>query len=125
MKTAFSFSGREERENPLCSEVHFLWLISFEGYLEILEDLLLGFLVKNFTRRAKRHLIAYPKFYFVDCGIYNALRPYGPLALPSEKGGAALEGLVAQHLRAWIDYVWLVRVPGHSAERNSAEPQEF
>lgn len=75
-----------------------------EGYLEILEDLLLGFRVKNFTRRAKRHLVAHPKFYFVDCGIYNALRPRGPLDLPSETGGAALEGLVAQHLRAWIDY---------------------
>jgi len=60
--------------------------------------------VKNYTRRAKRHLVAHPKFYFVDCGIYNALRPRGPLDQPSETGGAALEGLVAQHLRAWIDY---------------------
>ncbi|MGV8124989.1 MAG: ATP-binding protein [Candidatus Xenobiia bacterium LiM19] len=75
-----------------------------EGYLEILEDLLLGFRVKNFTRRAKRQLVAHPKFYFVDCGIYNTLRPRGPLDQPGETGGAALEGLVAQHLRAWIDY---------------------
>ena len=34
----------------------------------------------------------------------RALRPSGPLDRPEEIAGAALEGLVAQHLRAWIDY---------------------
>jgi uncharacterized protein len=33
-----------------------------------------------------------------------AMRPAGPLDRPEEIGGAALEGLIAQHLRAWIDY---------------------
>ena len=32
------------------------------------------------------------------------MRPSGPLDRPEEIAGAALEGLVAQHLRAWIDY---------------------
>ena len=32
------------------------------------------------------------------------MRPRGPLDRPEEIGGAALEGLVAQHLRAWIAY---------------------
>ncbi len=32
------------------------------------------------------------------------MRPAGPLDRPEEIAGAALEGLVAQHLRAWIDY---------------------
>jgi predicted AAA+ superfamily ATPase len=31
------------------------------------------------------------------------LRPKGPLDRPGEIGGATLEGLVAQHLLAWID----------------------
>jgi predicted AAA+ superfamily ATPase len=44
------------------------------------------------------------KFYFFDTGVFNALRLSGQLDRPEEKGGQALEGLVAQHLRAWIDY---------------------
>lgn len=75
-----------------------------EGFLEILEDLLLAFRVPVFTRRAKRALAAHPKFYFFDVGVYRANRPSGPLDAPSEIEGGALEGLVAQHLRAWCDY---------------------
>lgn len=75
-----------------------------EGYLEILEDLLLGFRLEVFTRRAQRELAAHPKFYFFDAGVFRANRPSGPLDNPSELDGAALEGLVAQHLRAWCDY---------------------
>jgi len=75
-----------------------------EGYLEILEDLLLSFRVPVFTRRAQRELAAHPKFFFFDAGVFRANRPSGPLDSPSEIDGAALEGLVAQHLRAWCDY---------------------
>ncbi len=75
-----------------------------EGYINILEDLLLAFRIPVFTKRAKRAVVQHPKFYFFDSGIYNAIRPSGPLDRPEEKGGAALEGLVAQHLRAWINY---------------------
>ena len=32
------------------------------------------------------------------------MRPTGPLDRPEEIAGMALESLVAQHLRAWIDY---------------------
>ena len=76
-----------------------------EGYLHVLEDLLLSFRLPVFTKRAKRVTAQHVKFYFFDTGIYNALRPSGPLDRPEEKAGAALEGLVAQHLRAWIDYL--------------------
>ncbi len=75
-----------------------------ENYLAILEDLLLAFRVGVFSRRAKRHLISHPKFYYFDCGVFRSLRPTGPLDSPSEIDGAGLEGLVAQHLRAWIAY---------------------
>jgi uncharacterized protein len=75
-----------------------------EGFLEILEDLLLAFRVPVFSRRAKRELAVHPKFYFFDAGVFRANRPAGPLDAPAEIDGAALEGLVAQHLRAWCDY---------------------
>lgn len=74
------------------------------GYVEVLEDLLLAFRVPIFTRRAKRKLAAHPKFFYFDCGVFRALRPAGPLDRREEIDGAALEGLVAQHLRAWCAY---------------------
>jgi len=74
------------------------------GYLEVLEDLLLSYRLPVFTRRAKRKTAAHPKFYLFDAGVYRSLRPGGPLDRPGEIEGAALEGLVAQHLRAWIAY---------------------
>jgi predicted AAA+ superfamily ATPase len=75
-----------------------------EGYLEVLEDLLLGMQLPVFTKRAKRELAAHPKFYFFDAGVFRANRPAGPLDSSTEMDGAALEGLVAQHLRAWCNH---------------------
>ncbi len=73
-----------------------------DNYLEILEDLLIAFRLPVFTRRAKRALIQHPKFYYFDVGVYRSLRPKGPLDKEAELEGPALEGLVAQHLRAWV-----------------------
>jgi len=75
-----------------------------ENYLHILEDLLLAYQLPVFTKRAQRELTAHPKFYLFDTGVFRALRPRGPLDRTEEIEGAALEGLVAQHLRAWNDY---------------------
>jgi predicted AAA+ superfamily ATPase len=75
-----------------------------EGYLEILEDLLLAFRIPVFSRRAQRQLVAHAKFFYFDAGVYRSLRPAGPLDAPEEIEGLGLEGLVAQHLRAWIAY---------------------
>ena len=75
-----------------------------EGYVSILEDLLLAFRVPIFSKRAKRHLSSHPKFYYFDAGVFRSIRPAGPLDSPHEIDGAALEGLVAQHIRAWIAY---------------------
>ncbi|HEX9732510.1 MAG TPA: AAA family ATPase [Thermoanaerobaculia bacterium] len=74
------------------------------GYLEVLEDLLLSFRLPVFTRRARRLLSAHPKFYWFDSGVFVSMRPASVIDRPQEIAGAALEGLVAQHLRAWIDY---------------------
>lgn len=75
-----------------------------EGFLEVLEDLLIAFRLPVFTRRASRATVQHPKFYYFDTGVFRSLRPSGPLDRPAEIEGAALEGLVAQHLRAWIAY---------------------
>ena len=75
-----------------------------EGYVSVIEDLLLSFRIPVFARRAKRHLASHPKFYYFDSGVFRSLRPSGPMDAVQEIDGAALEGLVAQHLRAWIAY---------------------
>jgi uncharacterized protein len=69
-------------------------------HIEVLEDLLLSFRVPVFTRRAKREPAVHPKFLLFDAGVFRSLRPRGSLDRPEEIDGAALEGLVAQHLRA-------------------------
>jgi predicted AAA+ superfamily ATPase len=72
------------------------------GYLEILKDLLIVETVPVFTKRAKRKLVSHEKMYFFDTGLFRQLRPRGPFDRVSEIDGAALEGLVFQHLKAWI-----------------------
>jgi uncharacterized protein len=80
-----------------------------EGYVGILEDLLLAWRLPVFTRRASRALTAHPKFYIFDAGVFRSLRPQGPLDRAEEMAGQALEGLVAQHLRAWCEYGGIAR----------------
>lgn len=75
-----------------------------DGYISILEDLLIGVRLPVFAKRAKRRLVSHEKFYYFDAGVFRKLRPSGRLDNASEIDGAALEGLVFQHLRAWCDY---------------------
>ena len=75
-----------------------------DGFLEILEGLLIGERLPPFVRHAKRRVVAREKFYFFDVGVYRALRPKGMMDRPEEIAGAALEGLVHQNLAAWRDY---------------------
>lgn len=75
-----------------------------ENYMSITEDLLVGYKIPVFNKRAKRAMTAQSKFYLFDAGVYYYLRPRGPLDSPDEVGGTALEGLVLQHLKAWCDY---------------------
>lgn len=73
---------------------------TIENHFDLLEDLLLSVRLPVFARRAKRKLTSHPKFYFVDAGIYRAIRPRGPLDAEEEVDGAAIETLVLEALRA-------------------------
>lgn len=74
-----------------------------EGHFKLLEDLLLAVRLPVFTRRAKRRMVAHPKFYYFDAGVYRTLRPRGPLDSIEEIDGPALETLVLSNLRAVND----------------------
>ncbi len=72
-------------------------------YLSIVDDLLLSFELQIFRTKAKRILSSHPKYYYFDAGVYNYIRPKNIYDVQNETEGAALEGLVAQHLKNWID----------------------
>ncbi len=74
------------------------------SYFNIIDDLLIGFRLPVFTKRAKRRLVAHPKLYLFDPGVYRSIRPKGPLDLPEEIDGPVLETLFIAHLRAFNDY---------------------
>lgn len=76
-----------------------------ENYFTILEDLLIGYRLPVFTKKAKRRLAAHPKFYFFDAGVYRTIRPMGPLDSPEEAEGAAFETLLFQELMAVNHYL--------------------
>jgi len=78
-----------------------------ENYFAILEDLLIAYRIPIFTKRAKRRLVAHPKFYFFDVGLYRALRPTGPLDAPEGIGGHAFETLFLQEILAINAYLRL------------------
>jgi predicted AAA+ superfamily ATPase len=77
---------------------------TIDAWIQILEDLLISTTIFPFTKRAARALATHPKFFFFDCGVYRSLRPKGPLDLPAEIDGVALESLVFQHFKAWNAY---------------------
>ena len=76
-------------------------------YFEILEDLLIAVRIPVFSKRSSRRLSQHDKFYYFDSGVFQQLRPKGILDSPEEIGGAALETLFLQQLRAFIDYAEL------------------
>lgn len=73
------------------------------NYIDILEDLLLGFRIPVFTRRARRKTISHPKFYYFDTGVFRSLRPRGPLDSDAE---TAL--IYRGDERRRIDNIWCI-----------------
>lgn len=53
-----------------------------QNFISILTDLMVGFCVPVFSKKAKRQLVTHEKFYFFDCGVYKSVRPAGPLDDP-------------------------------------------
>lgn len=76
-----------------------------EDYFSILDDLLIGFRLPVFQKKAKRRMVKHPKFYFFDVGVYRAIRPSGPLDDNSSVTGVSLETLVLQEIRALNEYL--------------------
>ena len=68
-----------------------------EGYLGVLENLLLSFRLPRFRKRAARATVARAKFYLFDCAVFRWLRTSGPLDRREEIAGACVCRLRRSH----------------------------
>ncbi len=75
-----------------------------DQYFQILQDFFVAYRLPMFTKKARRKIQQHPKFYFFDTGIYQTLRPRGPLDSQEEIDGPAWETLVLQELMAENEY---------------------
>jgi len=104
LETASFSQGQVLNISAVGSEAHIQQKVA-ESYFEILEDLLLAIKLPVFVRRAKRKMVAHPKFYFFDTGVFGAIRPRGPLDSDTEILGTALESFILQDFRALNEYL--------------------
>ncbi len=74
------------------------------NYFNLLNDLFISYELPVFAKRAKRELIKHKKFFFFDAGVFQTIRPRGPLDSDAEMRGAALETLVLQEIIAQNSY---------------------
>lgn len=77
---------------------------SIKNYIQILEDTLVAFQLKAYTKTRKRKAISRAKCYFFDIGVTNSLAGRGEILAGSELFGKAFEHLILLEVRAFISY---------------------
>jgi predicted AAA+ superfamily ATPase len=77
---------------------------SVKEYFQILEDTLIGKMLPAYRKRAKRRVIAAPKFYFFDLGIVAQLTRRGKVLPGSELFGKAFEHFIWMEISAHSGY---------------------
>jgi len=70
----------------------------------VLEDTLVGHIVRPYRKTKKRKSVSTSKFYFFDVGIVHALLGQTQLPPKTKSYGHALEHLTFLELRAYLDY---------------------
>lgn len=73
-------------------------------YFSILEDTLVGSLLKPLRRSVHRKSVSAAKFYFFDTGVANTLARRGPVEPKSELFGKTLEHFIHNELKAYLSY---------------------
>lgn len=77
---------------------------SIKNYIQILEDTLVAFQLKAFTKTRKRKAISRSKLYLFDIGVTNALANRGEILENSELFGKAFEHFILLEVRAFLSY---------------------
>lgn len=73
-----------------------VWAKVVEDYFSFLEGRLIAVRKPVFSKHARRRLVAHPEFFYFDAGVYQAIRPRGPLDALEQIRGAALETVFLQ-----------------------------
>ncbi len=77
---------------------------SIKNYIQVLEDTLVAFQLKAFTKTRKRKAISRSKLYFFDIGVTNSLANRGDIIEGSELFGKAFEHFILLEVRAFLSY---------------------
>ncbi len=77
---------------------------SIKNYIQVLEDTLVAFQLKAFTKTRKRKAISRSKLYFFDIGVTNSLANRGEIMEGSELFGNAFEHFILMEIRAFLSY---------------------
>jgi len=77
---------------------------SIKNYIQVLEDTLVAFQLKAFTKTIKRKAISRSKLYFFDVGVTNSLANRGEIREGSELFGKAFEHFILLEVRAFLSY---------------------
>ncbi|MBN2536145.1 MAG: ATP-binding protein [Spirochaetales bacterium] len=73
-------------------------------YFHILEDTLVGILLKPYRKTKKRKPVSNAKFYFFDTGVSNSLAGRCNIRPKTELFGKALEHFIFTEIRAYLSY---------------------
>ena len=77
---------------------------SIKNYIQVLEDTLVAFQLKAFTKTRKRKAISRSKMYLFDIGVTNSLANRGDILENSELFGKAFEHFIMMEVRAFLSY---------------------
>jgi len=77
---------------------------SVKNFIQILEDTLVAFQLKAYTKTRKRKAISRAKFYFFDIGVTNSLAGRGEIKSGSELFGKVFEHFILLEVRAFLSY---------------------
>ena len=73
-------------------------------YYQILQDTMLGYLLKPYTKTVKRKAVSTPKFYYFDLGVANLLGNISNIVPKSEIFGKVFEHFIFTEIKAYLHY---------------------
>ena len=77
---------------------------TIKGYVQVIQDTLLGSLLEPWQGSKKRKAISTPKFYLFDTGVTRVLSEMDNIPRRSELYGRSFEQFIWMELRAWLSY---------------------
>lgn len=103
LRSAALFSGEQVNYEVWASDAA-VPARTVREYFYLLHDTLLGEVLEPWRRGGKRKAVSSGKFFFFDIGVRNSLAGIRHLTPGTAEFGKALEHLVYQELRAYLDY---------------------